>query len=287
VCSDIIHYANRKLKVYKGNLTAFVAAVPEAQSYYKLEATEQEWRLPEPGFLEGVKSKDKAILKMHNVGFTYPSRDTPTFTGATLQVSLSSRVACVGPNGAGKSTLIKVLTGETEPTEGSCWKHPNLRIAYVAQHGERGERWGARLGVGVLYVHVACVCMCVCACACVCARLFVCMVFCVRVREQVDAGAIDRQAACWADCLTPFLHLLTPMIHPPPLLYPAAFHHIESHLDKTPNEYIQVIKQGWCARKDVTVCLVLGEAHQHAGGSKTAHVCIHSGAGIGVLASPC
>jgi ATPase subunit of ABC transporter with duplicated ATPase domains len=136
VCSDIIHYANRKLKVYKGNLTAFVAAVPEAQSYYKLEATEQEWRLPEPGFLEGVKSKDKAILKMHNVGFTYPTRDTPTFTGATLQVSLSSRVACVGPNGAGKSTLIKVLTGETEPTEGSCWKHPNLRIAYVAQHGE-------------------------------------------------------------------------------------------------------------------------------------------------------
>ena len=134
VCSDIIHYCNRKLKVYKGNLTAFVAAVPEAQSYYKLEATEQEWRLPEPGFLEGVKSKDKAILKMHNVAFQYEGRDAPTFTGATLQVSLSSRVACVGPNGAGKSTLIKVLTGETEATEGNVWKHPNLRIAYVAQH---------------------------------------------------------------------------------------------------------------------------------------------------------
>ncbi len=57
VCSDIIHYANRKLKVYKGNLSAFVKAVPEAQSYYALEATEQEWRLPEPGFLEGIKSK--------------------------------------------------------------------------------------------------------------------------------------------------------------------------------------------------------------------------------------
>jgi elongation factor 3 len=41
LCSDIIHYANRKLKVYKGNLSAFVAAVPEAQSYYALEATEQ------------------------------------------------------------------------------------------------------------------------------------------------------------------------------------------------------------------------------------------------------
>jgi elongation factor 3 len=41
VCSDIIHYANRKLKVYKGNLSKFVEAVPEAQSYYALEATEQ------------------------------------------------------------------------------------------------------------------------------------------------------------------------------------------------------------------------------------------------------
>jgi elongation factor 3 len=134
VCSDIIHYANRKLKVYKGNLTAFVAAVPEAQSYYKLEATEQTWRLPEPGFLEGVKSKDKAILKMHNMSFQYPGAPKPQLTGVSLQVSLSSRVACIGANGAGKSTLIKVLTGEAEPTEGTVWKHPNLRIAYVAQH---------------------------------------------------------------------------------------------------------------------------------------------------------
>lgn len=38
---DIIHYANRKLKVYKGNLSKFVEVVPEAQSYYALEATEQ------------------------------------------------------------------------------------------------------------------------------------------------------------------------------------------------------------------------------------------------------
>lgn len=37
-------------------------------------------------------------------------------------------------NGAGKSTLIKMLTGETQPNEGSVWKHPNTRVAYVAQH---------------------------------------------------------------------------------------------------------------------------------------------------------
>ena len=37
-------------------------------------------------------------------------------------------------NGAGKSTLIKLLTGETEACEGAVWRHPNLRLAYVAQH---------------------------------------------------------------------------------------------------------------------------------------------------------
>merc|ERR1712216_999571 len=46
----------------------------------------------------------------------------------------SSRVACVGENGAGKSTMIKLLVGEIEPQTGSVWKHPNARIAYVAQH---------------------------------------------------------------------------------------------------------------------------------------------------------
>jgi len=51
-----------------------------------------------------------------------------------VQVSLSSRVGCVGPNGAGKSTMIKCLTGEVEPTVGTRWAHPNLRMAYVAQH---------------------------------------------------------------------------------------------------------------------------------------------------------
>merc|ERR1712019_209970 len=44
------------------------------------------------------------------------------------------RVACVGENGAGKSTMIKLLVGEIEPQEGEVWKHPNARIAYVAQH---------------------------------------------------------------------------------------------------------------------------------------------------------
>ena len=30
---------------------------------------------PEPGALEGVKSRSKVILRMNNVSFTYPTKD--------------------------------------------------------------------------------------------------------------------------------------------------------------------------------------------------------------------
>lgn len=134
VCSHIIHYEYRKLKTYKGNLSEFVKVKPEAKSYYTLAESAFAFKLPEPGFLEGVKSKDRAILKMMKVGYQYPSATKPTITGISVQCSLNSRVAVLGPNGAGKSTVIKVLTGEVEPTSGDVWKHPNMRVAYVAQH---------------------------------------------------------------------------------------------------------------------------------------------------------
>ncbi|KAI8059612.1 P-loop containing nucleoside triphosphate hydrolase protein [Gongronella butleri] len=135
VCSDIIHYeGNYKLKRYKGNLSEFVKKVPKAASYYSLEAAQISFNFPEPGFLEGIKTKERAILKMKNVDFQYPNTDRKQLINITMQCSLSSRVAVIGPNGAGKSTLIKLLTGEIESEIGTVWKHPNLRIAYVAQH---------------------------------------------------------------------------------------------------------------------------------------------------------
>jgi len=135
VCTHITHFEkNRKLKTYRGNLSHFVQVRPEAKVYYQLASETLTFTLPEPGFLEGVKSKGKAILKMQGVSFTYPGNTVPTVTGVTLQASLSSRVAVIGPNGAGKSTIIKLLTGELKAEKGTVWKHPNMRIAYVAQH---------------------------------------------------------------------------------------------------------------------------------------------------------
>jgi hypothetical protein len=72
VCTDIIHYQNRQLRRYKGNLSEFVKAVPTAKSYYELEAATLKFRFPVPGLLDGITSKEKPICKLSNVAFSYP-----------------------------------------------------------------------------------------------------------------------------------------------------------------------------------------------------------------------
>ena len=135
----MVHYEkNRKLKVYPGNLSEFVKLVPEAASYYKLESENVSLSFPDPGMLEGVTSKTKALIKMSDVSFKYPTRDENTLWNISVQVSMASRVAVIGVNGAGKSTMIKLLIGELEPNENEgepkVVRHPNMRLAYVAQH---------------------------------------------------------------------------------------------------------------------------------------------------------
>lgn len=134
VCTHIIHYERKKLVYYKGNLSAFVQMKPEAKSYYTLSASQVQFKFPQPSILVGVKSNTKSILYMTNCHFKYPGAPKKSLDDVSVSVSLSSRVGIVGKNGAGKSTLIKVLLGEVVPQEGIVWKHPNLRVGYVAQH---------------------------------------------------------------------------------------------------------------------------------------------------------
>merc|ERR1712127_734988 len=133
-CTNMLQIENLKLHSYKGNLDEFVKHKPSARAYFSFTESKLKFKFPQPGPIEGVKSKGKALMKMSKCTFTYPCNETPTLFDITVQVSLSSRVACVGENGAGKSTMIKLLVGEIEPQTGDVWKHPNARIAYVAQH---------------------------------------------------------------------------------------------------------------------------------------------------------
>jgi len=143
VCTHVLQIDKLKLKQFKGNLT-YVAKhhVPDLMSYFELKATKFTMRFPTPGMLEGITSRGKHIMKMTNISFTYPGAAKAQLNNVTVRVSLSTRAACIGANGAGKSTMIKLLTGELQPDKkgadgkdvGEVWKHPNARVAYVAQH---------------------------------------------------------------------------------------------------------------------------------------------------------
>merc|ERR1712003_612650 len=64
----------------------------------------------------------------------YPGNTKPTIENVSFQVSMVSRVGVCGKNGEGKSTAIKLLTGENIPQLGSVYKHPSVRLGYLAQH---------------------------------------------------------------------------------------------------------------------------------------------------------
>jgi elongation factor 3 len=133
-CTDILSINRLKLKHQKGNLDHFVEKNPEAGAFFSLKTTKLKFKFPQPGPIDGVKSRSKALMKLGGCDFTYPGNEKPTLFNISCQVSMASRVGCVGENGAGKSTMIKVLTGEVVPQTGDVYAHPNARVAYVAQH---------------------------------------------------------------------------------------------------------------------------------------------------------
>jgi len=138
MCTHIIDFQDRKLVQFKEKrgqvLTKFVEAYPSKAAYFALKNDKTKFIFPTPGTLEGVKSKGRAILKMNNVSFKYPTHDKNTVEGICLSVCMASRIAVVGPNGAGKSTAIKLLIGELKNETGTIFRHSGMRLAYVAQH---------------------------------------------------------------------------------------------------------------------------------------------------------
>ena len=101
-------FDNLKLRTFKGNLDEYVKVNPAARAYFSLTASKMKFKFTQPGPIEGVKSKGKALMKMGNCTFTYPGNEKPTLFNISVQVSLSSRVACIGENGAGKMLISPV-----------------------------------------------------------------------------------------------------------------------------------------------------------------------------------
>ena len=59
--------------------------------------------------------------------------EDPVLIDVDVAVYRGERVGVVGPNGAGKSVLGTVLAGLMEPTEGTRWVGPSIRVGYLGQ----------------------------------------------------------------------------------------------------------------------------------------------------------
>tara|TARA_B110000305_G_C18974338_1_gene418594 strand:+ start:88 stop:363 length:276 start_codon:yes stop_codon:yes gene_type:complete len=66
-CSHILQITNLKLNCYKGNLDDFVKAHPEARAYFSFTESKLKFRFPQPGTIEGVKSKGKVSERRERV----------------------------------------------------------------------------------------------------------------------------------------------------------------------------------------------------------------------------
>ena len=149
VISDVIHFCDHQLHYYPEGWGSFAAAKPEVikalpqkknASYFAKMTGEVEAliKFPDPGTLDGVKSRLKPIAKLTNVTFTYPGTDKMILNNVSVKLCMASRVALLGVNGAGKTTLLKLLVGDLDAAGpgnvGEVWKHQNLRVSYIAQH---------------------------------------------------------------------------------------------------------------------------------------------------------
>ena len=88
-----------------------------------------EWPVPPRGGDE--------VVKIENLGKTWRTqegREKLVFTKANALVKRQDRVAVVGVNGAGKSTLLKIITGQTEATEGKFNVGASIDVGYFSQN---------------------------------------------------------------------------------------------------------------------------------------------------------
>ncbi len=95
-----------------------------------------EQRLMKFDFPVPARSGDD-VLHLKNLGKSWTGHDgrtIPVFSGLHGTVRRLEKIAVVGVNGAGKSTLLKVITGNTEASEGEVLMGAGVTIGYFSQH---------------------------------------------------------------------------------------------------------------------------------------------------------
>lgn len=71
------------------------------------------------------------MLRLDHISKVFPNGEV--LRDINWEVKPGDRLGLVGPNGTGKTTQFKIISGEIEPTTGTVFRHPGIRIAYLNQ----------------------------------------------------------------------------------------------------------------------------------------------------------
>ncbi|XP_062221437.1 ABC transporter F family member 3 [Phragmites australis] len=174
VVTDILHLHGRKLHAYKGDYDTFERTREEhLKNQMKAFETNEKARSHMQAFIDKfrynakraslVQSRIKALERMEHVDavvsdpdykFEFPTPDDRPgppiisfsdasfgypggpilFKNLNFGIDLDSRIAMVGSNGIGKSTILKLISGDLQPTSGTVFRSPKVRMAVFNQH---------------------------------------------------------------------------------------------------------------------------------------------------------
>jgi len=71
------------------------------------------------------------IVKLDDIALQHGA--VPVLSGISWEIQAGQKIGLVGANGAGKSTLLQIAAGVLLPDQGTIFRHPELRIGYLAQ----------------------------------------------------------------------------------------------------------------------------------------------------------
>jgi ATP-binding cassette subfamily F protein 3 len=170
VCTQILHLAQQKLKLYTGNYTDFVKQFElqlEIESRQREKIQKQKAHMQKfvdrfrykASKAKQAQSRMKAIEKLtiapgmqqenpFHFSFMpcnglsspilkiegeagYPQKHV--LSHVNLSLTADDRIGLIGVNGAGKSTLIKTLSGSLALLEGEITRHSKIKIGYFSQ----------------------------------------------------------------------------------------------------------------------------------------------------------